>query len=265
VPAPSDLDLARELRARVRRAQGVVVLTGAGVSAESGVPTFRDAEGLWRRFRPEELATPEAFREDPVRVWEWYGHRRRVIARCRPNPGHQALARALLARDDLTLVTQNVDGLHRRALEEAGGSGSHPRLLELHGTLFRVRCTRCGEERDHRDPVEAARALPACAGCGGLLRPAVVWFGELLPEATLEEAFRRAGEAEVCIVAGTSALVHPAASIPAATLGAGGVLIEVNPEATPLTPHAHWVLRGPAGILLPPLLEDDPAPATEDG
>jgi NAD-dependent deacetylase len=246
------------LRRRIQDAKGVVILTGAGVSAESGVPTFRDAGGIWSRFRPEELATPEAFRADPARVWEWYDLRRRVIAACEPNPGHRAVARALLRRRDMTLVTQNVDGLHRRAMAEAGGSSTHPGILELHGTLFRVRCSGCRHEAPHEDPVDVSGPLPRCAGCGELLRPAVVWFGEVLPQETLETAFLRAAEAEICVVAGTSALVHPAASIPLATLRAGGRLIEVNPNRTPLSSHAEWTLRGTAASVLPVLLERAP-------
>jgi NAD-dependent deacetylase len=254
-PTPTDLS---ELRRRVQAARGVVVLTGAGVSAESGVPTFRDAGGLWRRYRAEELATPEAFQRDPALVWEWYDLRRRTVATCEPNPAHESLARALLARDDLTLVTQNVDGLHRRAVEAAGGPWDHPGILELHGAIFRVRCTRCGREEPHVDPVDPGVGLPRCPACDGILRPAVVWFGEPLPQAILERAFQRAATAELCLVVGTSALVHPAASVPLATLRAGGELLEVNPESTPLTPHARWSLRGAAGRLLPALLDPDP-------
>jgi NAD-dependent deacetylase len=246
-------------RRRIRGARGVVVLTGAGVSAESGVPTFRGGDGLWARYRVEELATPEAFARDARLVWEWYDMRRRRIMECAPNAAHRAIARLLLEREDATLVSQNVDGLHGRAIEDEGGTLPHPRLLELHGTLFRVRCagSRCTYRIVHREPVDSGSVatLPRCPECGGRLRPDVVWFGEMLPEETLELAFRRASEADVCIVAGTSALVHPAASVPLATLRAGGDLIEVNPEVTPLSVSARWCFRMGAGELLPRLLE----------
>lgn len=251
-----------EVREALAAARGLVALTGAGVSAESGVPTFRDRDGLWSRYDPQELATPEAFRRSPQRVWEWYDLRRRAVLECEPNPGHRALARALLDRADVTLVTQNVDGLHQRALlDEAEARGSEApsdRILELHGNLLRVRCSGCGVRRWDPSPVDASSeaALPRCQDCGELLRPDVVWFGEMLPPVTLETAFRRAREAEVCLVAGTSAVVHPAASVPISTLEGGGSLAEVNPDETPLTGAARWSLRGPSGEILPELFPD---------
>jgi NAD-dependent deacetylase len=255
-----------EVREAIRRSRGVVVLTGAGVSAESGVATFRDRDGLWSRYDPQELATPEAFARDPRKVWEWYDLRRRAVLECAPNPGHRAIARLLRTRDDATLVTQNVDGLHQRAVDDEmdegpGGApeGTPPpghQLLELHGNLLRTRCSGCGEGRWNPDPVDTSspEALPRCAPCGGLLRPDVVWFGEMLDLRTLETAFERAREAEICVVAGTSAVVHPAASVPLATLEGGGSLVEVNPDATPLTRLSRWSLRGPSGRILPLLL-----------
>lgn len=254
------LEAAREA---LSAARGVVVLTGAGVSAESGVPTFRDpVKGLWARYRPEELATPQAFARDPRLVWGWYDMRRQAVLRCTPNPAHEALARLLLTRSDVTLVTQNVDGLHQRALDEACRSrGVEPpdRVLPLHGTLFQVRCSRCGRTRDHTAPVESdsMETLPHCSSCGGLERPAVVWFGEMLPAEILDRAFRSAATAELCLVVGTSAAVHPAASVPRATLQAGGQILEVNPEPSALSSLATWRLAGPAGEALPLLLEPD--------
>ena len=246
-----------DARDAIRTGNGAVILTGAGVSAESGVPTFRDRDGLWARYDPQELATPEGFRRDPVKVWEWYDLRRKVILGCSPNPGHHAIARFLAARDDATLVTQNVDGLHRRALEAEDMDASRVTVLELHGNLARTRCSGCSFRRWDPDPVEARDldTLPRCPECKALLRPDVIWFGEMLDARTLETAFLRAREADVCVVAGTSALVHPAASVPLATLEGGGLLIEVNPEETPLTRAARWSLRGPAGRVLPRLLE----------
>lgn len=231
---------AAEAAARLREAQRVLVLTGAGVSAESGVPTFRGPQGLWRSFRPEDLATPEAFARDPGLVWEWYAWRRETVAACAPNPAHRALA-ALEARvPEFLLATQNVDGLHARA-------GSR-RLVELHGSLWRVRCTGCGEVAARREPFPE---LPPRCRCGSVLRPDVVWFGETLPVEALQRAFTAAREAQVVLVVGTSSLVHPAAAIPEAALFAGACVVEVNPEPTPLSDRATVSLRGRAADVLP--------------
>jgi NAD-dependent deacetylase len=247
----------RDALALLVAAERIVALTGAGVSAESGVPTFRGAEGLWQTYRPEELATPEAFERDPRLVWEWYAWRQERVRRCTPNAAHHALACA--ARSGRArVVTQNVDGLHERAAAEA--AGSDPRRadevpLELHGSLFRVKCTQCAWTGPLPCPVDATSeaSLPRC-GCGALLRPAVVWFGEALDSVVLLEAVRVAEAADVCLVIGTSALVQPAASLPLSTLRAGGTIVEVNPEPTPLTRAATVSLAGPAAIILPELL-----------
>jgi NAD-dependent deacetylase len=245
-------------RGLLAEARSVVVVTGAGISAESGVPTFRGFEGLWKSHRPEELATPEAFRRDPVLVWEWYGMRREMMASCAPNPGHYALARYALDHRGVHIVTQNVDGLHARAArEEAGAGDPGPALpLELHGGLFRDQCSGCGRRSDPQGPVDASsrETLPRCSVCSALTRPDVVWFGEMLDPEVISAAFAQARAADVCIVVGTSALVHPAASVPLATLERGGALIEVNPEPTPLTAHVAAELRGPSGEILPALL-----------
>jgi NAD-dependent deacetylase len=254
---PSDLHRARAL---VRDATRIVVLTGAGVSAESGVPTFRGAGGLWRSYRPEELATPQAFARDPRLVWEWYGWRRSLVARCHPNPAHVALARLAL-RDGpaTTLVTQNVDGLHHRAAERVadGADASRAFPLELHGAIHRDRCTTCSRLSAGVDELDtsSAEALPRCGACGGLLRPDVVWFGEALDPEVIGEAFDAARDADLCLVVGTSALVHPAASVPEVTLGAGGAVVEVNLEPTPLTGRVAVSLLGEAGKLVPAVLE----------
>ncbi len=252
--ASADLERAQRL---VRGAGRVVALTGAGISAESGVPTFRDAGGLWRNFRPEELATPQAFARDPRTAWEWYDWRRSVLAGCAPNPGHRALARFFLGRGAAGLVTQNVDGLHTRAAVEEAGEGAAegaagPALpVELHGAVGRDRCNLCAA----RFPAEPlGDALPRCDACGGLRRPDVVLFGESLDEDVLARAYSLAGRADLCLVVGTSAVVYPAAAVPLATLEAGGTLIEVNLEDTPLTPSATVALRGAAGEVLPALL-----------
>ena len=247
-------------RALVRNAERIVVLTGAGVSAESGVPTFRGAGGLWRSHRPEDLATPAAFARDPRLVWEWYMWRRGLVAQCRPNASHTALARlALAGSTPTTLVTQNVDGLHHRAAEAvAGPRDPEPAFpLEVHGALHRDRCARCGRRTPgvtSIDPHPDA-PLPSCAACGGALRPDVVWFGEALDPQVLGAAFAAAADADLCLVVGTSALVHPAASIPEATLRSGGAVVEVNLEATPLTRRATVTLVGPSGSLVPAVLE----------
>lgn len=244
-------------RQRVAAARSLVALTGAGVSAESGVPTFRGEEALWERFRPEELATPQAFRDDPVRVWRWYAWRRDRVARSAPNAAHRALAR-VAAAGRLTIVTQNVDGLHGLAADEldAEADRSRARPLELHGSLFRVRCTGCDRRRPHREPlrVEDASTLPRCRSCGALLRPDVVWFGEPLDASLLETAYEAAAAADLCLVVGTSAVVHPAAGIATVTVRAGGELLEVNPEATPLSAIATISLRAPAAEAVPALL-----------
>jgi len=245
-------------RALLREATKVVVLTGAGISAESGVPTFRGKEGLWKRRRPEELAHPLAFRRDPRLVWEWYQWRRALVRKCEPNPAHRALARLALTREGVSIVTQNVDDLHLRAAREEAGEGDPgPALpLELHGSLFRVRCTECFDVREHREPVDTSSAgtLPRCEACGGLLRPDVVWFGESLDPRVLEGARLRAEAAELCLVVGTSATVQPAASLPRATAASGGEVVEVNPDSTPLTDLASASLRAPAGGALPRLV-----------
>ncbi len=256
---PTDLEGFQEARDLLASADTVSVLSGAGVSAESGVPTFRGEDGLWKSYQPEQLATPHAFRRDSRLVWEWYDWRRGKIRECRPNPGHEALARFALGARDVRIVTQNVDGLHEEAARTvAGGSDADPAMpLELHGSIFRVKCTSCTYRVPHRDPIptESFDDLPKCPVCGSLLRPDVVWFGESLDAGVLSEAFRVAQSAQVCLVVGTSALVHPAASVPLATRDGGGEIVEVNPTETPLTPLASVSLRGASGEVLPSLLD----------
>jgi len=221
----------------------LVVLTGAGVSAESGVPVFRGPQGLWRQFRPEELATPQAFARDPKLVWEWYDWRRQLVARCRPNPAHLTLARMEQVLPEMTLVTQNVDGLHQRA-------GSH-HVLELHGNIWRTRCVQEGTATSLAD-VPLPEIPPRCR-CGALLRPDVVWFGESLDPRILQTAMEAASRAEVMLVVGTSAAVYPAAQLPIVALENGAYVIEVNPETTSLSPLAHERWAEPAGKGLPRL------------
>lgn len=241
---------------RLRRARRVVVLTGAGVSAESRVPTFRGPGGLWRDFRPEELATPEAFARDPVLVWEWYLWRRGLIGNCEPNAAHRVLARWERRFRSFTLITQNVDGLHQRA------GSSAP--IELHGSLFRTRCSReAGTAREDRR-VRIEPLPPRCA-CGAPERPDVVWFGEGLPLEALQSALSLSRSAEVFLAIGTSGIVQPAASLPRIAAASGAWVLEVNPEDTPLTAEVNAALRGPAGVILPALDEaieprDPPSP-----
>ena len=254
------LELDRATKAGLARARSllheaprVVVLTGAGVSAESGVPTFRGDGGLWKTYRAEDLATPEAFARDARLVWEWYGWRRRVVTQCTPNAAHIALARAARDRSGVRIVTQNVDGLHVVVARGMGADAALP--VELHGSLFRTRCTRCSEHWADREPVDATsrETLPACAACGALARPDIVWFGEALDPAVIGEAVALASAANVCLVVGTSALVHPAAGLADITRRGGGHVIEVNVADTPLTGSATVALRGPAAALVPEL------------
>ena len=232
--------------ALLRGSKKTVVLTGAGISAESGIPTFRGEDGLWNRFRAEDLATLEAFREDAALVWGWYDWRRGLMSKVEPNPAHKVLALWERRLPGLSIVTQNIDGLHQKA-----GSKS---VVELHGNIWRVRCTKERTVSANTEP-HLEEIPPRCPSCGALLRPDVVWFGEPLERAVLEEAVRLSATCEVMVVVGTSALVHPAASLPMAALERGARLIEINPDSTPLTRLAHLSLRGKAGAVLP-LVQD---------
>jgi NAD-dependent deacetylase len=235
-----------ELIQRLRTARRVAALTGAGVSQESGLRTFRDAQtGLWAQYRPEELASPDAFRRDPKLVWDWYAWRREAVKAVRPNPGHYALARIEKRVPEFTLITQNVDGLHRMA-----GSQN---LLELHGNIQRVRCADCYTFTEIWD--DDIEAVPRCRECAGLLRPDVVWFGESLPRDQLEAAVEAARACEIFFSIGTSGVVQPAASLAFAAHNRGAIVVEVNAEPTPLTSRADYVLHGKSGEILPGLVE----------
>ena len=230
----------------IRAADRLVILTGAGISAESGVPVFRGPGGLWRDFRPEQLATPEAFSRQPQLVWEWYLWRRARIAAAEPNAGHSTIAEWQQQRSGVTLLTQNVDGLHARA-------GS-PDAIELHGNLWRVRCAAgCGVS--HEDAAsEPPRSALRCE-CGAWLRPDVVWFGEGLDPVAIDAATTAMSAADVVLVVGTSAVVYPVAALPQIARRRGVRVVEVNVEETPLTTEADAVLRGAAGEVLPALQE----------
>jgi NAD-dependent deacetylase len=235
------IEAVRELIAASAR---IVAFTGAGISAESGIPTFRGAGGLWRQFRPEDLAAPEAFRRDPKLVWEWYDWRRRMIARAAPNAGHRALAELERLKPEFALITQNVDGLHDLA-------GNH-RVVKLHGDIWAVRCTSCGRESEERRP--ALPVLPPECDCGSLLRPGVVWFGENLDRNVLREAEKLARNAEVFLTIGTSAVVYPAAGLIDLARSGGAVVVEVNPNQTAFSEHIDYSFRGLAGEILPQLV-----------
>lgn len=238
--------------ARARRlleaATRIVAFTGAGVSAESGIPTFRDAlDGLWARYDPAQLATEDGFRADPALVWRWYAERRARIAQARPNAAHAALAAAEAAGRAISVVTQNVDGLHRRA-------GSRD-VLELHGSIVRAKCLAgCGLAADGWE--QDGRVPPPCSRCGGPLRPDVVWFGELLPPGEFERAQQRVAECDAMLVIGTSGLVHPAASLPGIAARRGRPVIVIDPNPTELDALATVTLRATAALAVPALLRD---------
>lgn len=235
-----------DIRDWIRKARRIAVLTGAGISAESGIPTFRGAGGLWRNFRPEELATLEAFSRDPRTVWEWYDWRRQIVAKAEPNSGHHALVRLESQVPDFTLITQNVDGLHERA-----GSRN---VLRLHGSIWNVRCTACRHETDNRS-VPLPELPPACPDCGALLRPGVVWFGEGLPARVWDNAEKAARNADLLLVVGTSAVVYPAASLVPLAAGGGAKVVEINPGETPISASVSSSVRGASGEILPQLIE----------
>jgi len=232
------VDALTQARERIEKAGRIAVLTGAGISAPSGIPTFRDPGGLWENFRIEDYATPEGFARNPEEVWRWYAWRYRKIREAEPNEAHRLLAELERKKGDgFLLVTQNIDGLHQRAGSE--------RVIELHGSIHRARCTAC-DYRAELPPPEALEIPPRCPRCGALLRPDVVWFGELLPPGAFEAAVAAFRAADVALVVGTSAVVEPAASLGRLAKHAGAYLIEVNPEETPLSPLADLSLRAGA-------------------
>ena len=230
----------------LKAASRIAVLTGAGVSQESGLRTFRDAQtGLWAQYKPEDLASPEAFARDPKLVWDWYAWRREAMKGVRPNPGHYALVELEKKIPQFTLITQNVDGLHRFA-----GSQN---VLELHGNIQKVRCADCGTFTEEWG--DDSETVPTCEKCGGLLRPDVVWFGEALPRAELEAAVNASRACQVYFSIGTSGLVQPAASLAHASRNNGSVVVEINAEPTPLTPKVDFAFHGKSGEILPDLLK----------
>jgi NAD-dependent deacetylase len=250
LPKTGDLREAADL---IGRAERIVIFTGAGVSAESGIPTFRDAlSGLWEQFDAQRLATPEAFGDDPALVWGWYEWRRAAVERVEPNAGHHALAAIEQRTPECVVVTQNVDDLHERA------GSKEP--IHLHGSLFAPRCSACGrpaaiENAAVTKTTEGRMTPPPCAHCGAPIRPGVVWFGEALPTGPFEAAVTAAANCQVLITVGTSGVVFPAAEIPQVTARMGGTVIQVNPEPTPLDAVARVNLHGTAAEVLPALVQ----------
>lgn len=228
-------------------AKRVCLLTGAGISAESGIPTFRGKEGLWKTYRAEQLATPTAFIQDPKLVWEWYDWRRGIIASKEPNAGHKVLAEWEDLFPDFTLITQNIDGLHQRA-----GSKN---VIELHGNIWKHRCVDENTIIENHD-VPLKKIPPYCKKCGALLRPHVVWFGESLDGSILHKSFLLSSSCDVMFSVGTSAVVQPAASLPLSAAEAGAKVIEINPDPTPLTGSADFSFRAKSGEFLPVLDEE---------
>ncbi len=243
-----DLSPLRKHYERLRAGGTLGVLTGAGVSAESGLPTFRGAGGLWEGFRAEELATPTAFEKDPVKVWRFYEYRRVALASARPNPAHVALAALQRILPAVRIVTQNVDGLHQQA-------GSRD-VVELHGSILRTRCVLEGTVRSAPATARFLDLPPYCPECGGLLRPDVVWFGEMLPQKEWDEAEEIAQQASVYIVAGTSSIVAPASSLGILAARGRAAVFEINPEETPLAPLTDFAFRASASAVLSSLVRD---------
>ncbi len=230
---------------RLGETRSLLVITGAGISAESGIPTFRGSDGLWKNHRAEDLATPWAFERDPKTVWEWYDWRRGIIGKAEPNAGHWAIRELEGLFGDFLLVTQNVDGLHERT--------GITRMVEIHGNLWRVRCPRDGRTSMLRDV--PLKTVPPTCECGTILRPDVVWFGESMPQDALEQAYAAIRSCDTLIVAGTSGVVYPVASFPEAVKNSGGFVIEINVEATPITAIADITLLGKSGDILPVLVD----------
>ncbi len=242
----ADMDALAITKDRLKQAQSVTVLTGAGISADSGVPTFRGKDGLWRSFRAEDLATPEAFAKNPQLVWEWYDWRRELIASKSPNPGHHALAEMENRCPRFTLITQNVDGLHEQ-------SGSR-NILEIHGNIWKARCTVCKQVSENREvPISI---LPYCSSpkCGALLRPHIVWFGESLAEKEIQDSMTALQSCDVMLVVGTSGVVQPAASFAGIAKSCGAFVVEINTDPSTQSTLLDQVLRGKASDVLPKLL-----------
>jgi NAD-dependent deacetylase len=242
------MQISANLKALLHPKTRVAVLTGAGVSQESGVPTFRDKDGLWQKFKPEELASMSAFLKNPTLVWEWYEHRRKVIREVKPNAGHEALAKMQKYFSNFTLITQNVDGLHTRA-----GSKN---ILEVHGNLMRSYCVDCGEfaPEDFLEKIKTADEA-RCTKCEGRLRPDVVWFGEMLPQDIWMKSVEASEKCDLFFTIGTSAAVYPAAGLPLHAKQHGAYVVEINPQPTEITPDVDEHLRATSAIALPMIID----------
>jgi NAD-dependent deacetylase len=233
-----------DVRDRIQQARSVTVLTGAGISADSGVPTFRGPEGLWKNFRPEELASPQAFDRDPQLVWEWYNWRRKLLFTKRPNAAHEALVQLETRLPNFWVITQNVDGLH------AAAGTQH--LSEIHGNIWKVRCTQCQNITPNHDvPLPFP---PSCSACGGLLRPHIVWFGESLATEDLEQSYSALQRCDMLLIIGTSGMVYPAASFASLAKDHGAFVVELNLDATPNSSVVDVSFQGRAKELVPLLL-----------
>ncbi len=240
-------ELRKDFIDKLVNSKRIVFFTGAGISAESGISTFRGKDGIWNKLKPEELANFDAFLRNPDLVWEWYQHRRQIIHETTPNPGHLAIAEFQNYFDDVTVVTQNIDNLHRRA-------GSK-KIYELHGNIERNYCVDCGTPFNSPD-IDTSKGVPKCEKCGGLIRPDVVWFGEMLPQDDYNGGEQAAQFSDICFVVGTSAVVYPAVYIPMAAKQGGSYIVEVNIESTEFSRYADYSLFGKSGEILPQILEE---------
>jgi NAD-dependent deacetylase len=239
------MNISDKLRSLLQRTESICVLTGAGISAESGVETFRGSNGLWSKLKPEELANFGAFMRNPELVWEWYNYRKKIIHEVKPNPAHFALARLQELVNNFTLITQNIDNLHMRA-----GSKN---VLELHGNIERSHCIGCGKTIASVEVI-SEKKVPHCPSCHGIIRPDVVWFGEMLPEGVFETAVEAAERCDLFLCVGTSAVVYPAANLPFIARNNGAYIVEINLERTEISHNVHETLLGKAGQLLPLLV-----------
>lgn len=241
------MELNKDFLQKLNSSKSLVFFTGAGISAESGIPTFRGKDGIWNKLRPEELASFDAFMRNPEMVWEWYQYRRKIISETEPNPGHTAIAELSNHFEKVSVVTQNVDNLHRRA----GSKDVH----ELHGNIEVNYCVDCSAP--YKEQIDySSKELIKCGSCGGYIRPGVVWFGEMLPQETFERSARLAAECDICFLIGTSAVVYPAASIPLSAKQAGAYLVEINTEPTDISHFVDYSIMGKSGEVLSVILEE---------
>ena len=233
---------------KLETAEKILFFTGAGISAESGIPTFRGKDGIWNKLKPEELANFDAFLKNTDLVWEWYQHRRQIVRESRPNSGHLAIAEFEKYYNEVSVVTQNIDNLHRRA--------KSTNIYELHGNIERNYCIDCHKWFNDIEVDETNKKAPKCDECGGLIRPDIVWFGEILPQETFSTGERKAAESDICFIVGTSAVVYPAAYIPITAKQSGSYLVEINIESTEISGYVDESFFGEAGKVLPQILEE---------